>query len=107
MRRGVSNSKPSPGASVESRVERSLPAVVRSGDDARHLRANAHVCNPVCTALLLSPHYLQLAQDTFVEDAQPLLLGPLLFQRLWATDRINADYFDCMVGAFVSTHECP
>jgi AcrR family transcriptional regulator len=75
--------------------------------DARQLATIVRERHPLRAALELAQRNGQLAQDVSLEDAQALLLGPVLYQRLWATRPIEASFIDRVVGAFVSAHESP
>jgi AcrR family transcriptional regulator len=74
--------------------------------DARQLAAMVRERHPVRAALELAHQNGQLARDVSIEEAQALLLGPILYQRLWATRPIDAGFIDRVVGAFVTAQEC-
>lgn len=73
--------------------------------DARRIAAMARERHPVRAALELAQQNGQLARDVSIEVSQALLLGPILYQCLWAKSSIDAEFIDCVVDAFLAAQE--
>lgn len=74
--------------------------------DARQIAALARERHPVRAALELAQENGQLAGNISIDAAQALLLGPILYQCLWATSSIDSSFIDRVVDAFVTAENC-
>jgi AcrR family transcriptional regulator len=73
--------------------------------DARQIVAVLRERHSVRAALELAQHNGQLAKDVSIDLAQALLLGPVLYQRVWTTSPIDACFIDRVVEAFMTAQD--